>query len=108
MARIPYQLLKDNEPIALGSMTHCLDVFYWEIYYGYDHLAYNIVPFKQDDEVYRKAKAFHEIKQYALSKNDEFEDRKDRARNIEEFEYYETLQIAKKAIINKCKQLEDE
>ncbi|MRF37150.1 hypothetical protein GIJ44_20905 [Staphylococcus sp. KY49P] len=59
MARIPYQLLKNDEPIALGSMTHCLDVFYWEIYYGCDHLAYNIVPFKQNDEVYRKAKAWN-------------------------------------------------
>lgn len=58
MIRIQYQLLKDNEPIAVGSMAHCLDVFYWEIYYGYDHLLYNIVPFKQDEEVYRKAKAF--------------------------------------------------
>lgn len=36
-------------------------MFYWEIYYGYDHLLYNIIPFKQDDEVYRKAKAFDEI-----------------------------------------------
>lgn len=62
---------------------------------------------KELEEVYQKAKAFDEVKQYALSKYDEFEDRKDRARNIEEFEYYETLQIAKKAIINKCKQLED-
>lgn len=55
-----------------------------------------------------KAKAFDEIKKYALSKYDEFEDKKECAGNIEEFEYYETLQIAKKAIINKCKQLEDE
>lgn len=47
MVKTQYQLLKDNEPIALGSMVHCLDVFYWEIYYGYDHLAYNIVPFSQ-------------------------------------------------------------
>ncbi|GAA6817843.1 hypothetical protein HpBTM60_04530 [Helicobacter pylori] len=61
MAIIPYQLLKDNEPIALGSMTHCLDMFYWEIYYGYNHLAYNIVPSKQDVEVYRKAKAFDKV-----------------------------------------------
>lgn len=61
MIRTQYQLLKDNEPIAVGSMTHCLDVFYWEIYYGYDHLLYNIVPFKQDEEVYCKAKAFDEI-----------------------------------------------
>lgn len=51
MARIQYQLLKNNEPIALGNMAHCLDVFYWEIYYGCDHLAYNIVPFRQDDSV---------------------------------------------------------
>ena len=61
MTRTSYQLMKNNEPIALGSMTHCLDVFYWEIYYGYDHLAYNIVPFRQDEEVYRKAKAFDAI-----------------------------------------------
>lgn len=61
MIRTQYQLLKDNEPIAVGSMTHCLDVFYWEIYYGYNHLEYDIVPFKQDEEVYRKAKAFDEI-----------------------------------------------
>ena len=58
-------------------------------------------------EVYRKAKAFDEVKKYALSKYDEFEERKELAGNIEEFEYYETLQIAKKAIISKCKQLED-
>ena len=58
MVRIQYQLLKDNEPIALGSMVHCLDVFYWEIYYGYNHLEYDIVPFRQDEEVYRKAKAW--------------------------------------------------
>ena len=49
MVRIQYQLLKDDEPIALGSMVHCLDVFYWEIYYGYDHLEYDIVPFSQDE-----------------------------------------------------------
>ena len=58
MVRIQYQLLKDNEPIALGSMMHCLDVFYWKIYYGYNHLEYDIVPFSKDEEVYRKAKAF--------------------------------------------------
>ena len=58
MDRTQYQLLKDNEPIALGSMVHCLDVFYWEIYYGYNHLEYDIVPFSQDEEVYRKAKAW--------------------------------------------------
>lgn len=108
MVRIQYQLLKDNEPIALGSMVHCLDVFYWEIYYGYDHLAYNIVPFRQDEEVYRKAKAFDEVKEYALSKNKDFEDRKDTARSNKEFDYFNTLQIANRAIINKCKQLEDE
>lgn len=51
MVRIQYQLLKDNEPIALGSMVHCLDVFYWEIHYGYDHLAYKIVPLSQEDSV---------------------------------------------------------
>lgn len=61
MVRIQYQLLKDNEPIALGSMVHCLDVFYWEIYYGCNHLAYDIVDFRQDEEVYRKARAFDEI-----------------------------------------------
>ena len=61
MDRTQYQLLKDNEPIALGSMVHCLDVFYWEIYYGYNHLEYDIVPFSQDEEVYRKAQAFDEI-----------------------------------------------
>lgn len=58
MVKTQYQLLKDNEPIALGSMVHCLDVFYWEIYYGYNHLEYDIVPFSQVEEVYRKAKAF--------------------------------------------------
>lgn len=51
MIRMQYQLLKDNEPIALGSMTHCLDVFCWEIYYGYNHLEYNIVPFRQGGRV---------------------------------------------------------
>lgn len=49
--------MKNDEPIAIGSMSHCLDVFYWEIYYGYNHLEYNIVSFRQDEEVYRKAKA---------------------------------------------------
>ena len=61
MVRIQYQLLKDDEPIALGSMVHCLNVFYWEIYYGYNHLEYDIVPFSQDEEVYRKEKAFDEL-----------------------------------------------
>lgn len=51
MVRIQYQLLKVNEPIALGNMEHCLDVFYWEIYYGNNHLEYNIVPFSQEDSV---------------------------------------------------------
>lgn len=58
-------------------------------------------------EVYRKAKAFDEVKQYALSKNKDFEDRKDTARSNKEFNYFNTLQIANRAIINKCKQLED-
>ena len=61
MVRIQYQLLKDDEPIAVGSMVHCLDVFYWEIYYGYNHLEYDILPFRQDEEVYRKEKAFDEL-----------------------------------------------
>ena len=74
MVRIQYQLLKDNEPIALGSMVHCLDVFYWEIYHGYNHLAYNIVPFRQDEEVYRKAKAFDEIKGFIIRKLKEEEE----------------------------------
>ena len=60
------------------------------------------------NEVYRKAKAFDEVKQYALSKNKDFEDRKDTARSNKEFNYFNTLQIANRAIINKCKQLEDE
>ena len=55
----------------------------------------------------RKAKAFDEVKQYALSKNKDFEDRKDTARSNKEFDYFNTLQIANKVIINKCKQLED-
>ena len=63
MTRTSYQLMKNYEPIAIGSMSHCLDVFYWEIYYGYNHLEYNIVSFRQDEEVYRKAKAFDEIEQ---------------------------------------------
>ena len=61
MTRTSYQLMKNDEPIAIGSMSHCLDVFYWEIYYGYNHLEYNIVSFRQDEEVYRKAKAFDEL-----------------------------------------------
>ncbi|MGW7932309.1 hypothetical protein ACWEWU_11680 [Staphylococcus xylosus] len=59
-------------------------------------------------EVYRKAKAFDEVKEYVLSKDKDFEDRKDRARSNSEFNYFETLQIANRAIINKCKQVEDE
>lgn len=43
-----YQLLKNDDPIALGSIDHCLDVFYWEIYYGNDHLQYKIRLFKED------------------------------------------------------------
>ena len=59
------------------------------------------------EEVYRKARAFDEVKQYVLSKNKDFEDRKDTARSNKEFNYFNTLQIANRAIINKCKQLED-
>ena len=44
--------------------------------------------------VYRKAKAFDEVKEYALSKNKDFEDRKDTARSNKEFNYFNTLQIA--------------
>lgn len=58
------------------------------------------------EKVYRKARAFDEVKQYALSKHDEFEHRKELA-GYEEFKYYAALQIANKAIVNKCKQLED-
>jgi hypothetical protein len=63
---------------------------------------------KEMREVYRKAKAFEEVKKYALSKNEDFEDRKDTARSNKEFNYFNTLQIANNAIINICKQLEDE
>lgn len=55
-----------------------------------------------------KAESFDEVKKYALSKYDEFEGRKDTARSNKEFNYFNTLQIANKAIINKCKQMEDE
>lgn len=65
-------------------------------------------PSEELKEVYRKAKAFDEVKKYALSKNEDFEDRKDTARSNKEFNYFNTLQIANRAIINKCKQLEDE
>lgn len=64
-------------------------------------------PINELQEAYRKAKAFDEVKQYALSKNKDFEDRKDTARSNKEFNYFNTLQIANRAIINKCKQLED-
>lgn len=63
---------------------------------------------KRLSEQERKAKAFDEVKKYALSKNKDFEDRKDTARSNKEFNYFNTLQIANRAIINKCKQLEDE
>lgn len=63
---------------------------------------------KRLTEQERKAKAFDEVKEYALSKNKDFEDRKDTARSNKEFNYFNTLQIANRAIINKCKQLEDE
>lgn len=56
----------------------------------------------------RKAKAFDEVRKYALNNHDEFEDRKDRARNHIEYDYFSTLQIANNAVINKCKQLEVE
>lgn len=62
---------------------------------------------KRLTEQERKAKAFDEVKQYALIKNKDFEDRKDTAGSNKEFNYFNTLQIANKAIINKCKQLED-
>lgn len=71
MTRTSYQLMKNDEPIAIGSMSHCLDVFYWEIYYGYNHLEYNIVSFRQDEEVYRKAKAMDEILNIDLAQHDE-------------------------------------
>lgn len=64
--------------------------------------------YRELEEVYRKARAFEEVKKYALSKYDEFEGRKDTARSNKEFNYFNTLQIANKAIINNCKQLEDE
>lgn len=54
----------------------------------------------------RKAKAFDEVKKYTLNNHDEFEDRKDRARNPKEYDYFRTLQIANRAVINKCRQLE--
>lgn len=60
------------------------------------------------EKTYDKAKAFDEIKKYALNNHDEFEDRKDRARNHIEYDYFRTLQIANNAVINKCKQLEGE
>ncbi|PTK95467.1 hypothetical protein [Staphylococcus gallinarum] len=59
-------------------------------------------------EVYRKAKAFDEVKKYALSKYDEFEERKEFAENIDEWDYFNALNIANNAIINKCKQMENE
>lgn len=43
-----YQLLKNGDPVALGSIDHCLDVFYWEIYYGNDHLQYKIILFEEN------------------------------------------------------------
>lgn len=85
MVRTQYQLLKDNEPIALGSMTHCLDMFYWEIYYGCDHLAYNIAIFRQDEEVYQKAKAWDLLKVELKRKLDMESERLRRAnRNLED------------------------
>ncbi|MGW7932905.1 hypothetical protein ACWEWU_14905 [Staphylococcus xylosus] len=64
--------------------------------------------FDSKDEMFKKAKAFDEVKKYVLSKDKDFEDRKDRARSNSEFNYFETLQIANRAIINKCKQVEGE
>lgn len=59
------------------------------------------------EELEKKAKAFDEVKKYTLNNHDEFEDRKDRARNHIEYDYFSALQIANRAVINKCKQLED-
>ncbi|OEK64375.1 hypothetical protein AST00_10715 [Staphylococcus equorum] len=66
-----------------------------------------LIDYGFDEEIYRKAKAWDSLKEYALSKNKDFEDRKDTARSNKEFNYFNTLQIANRAIINKCKQLED-
>lgn len=60
------------------------------------------------DKLKAKAESFDEVKKYALDKYDEFEDRKDTARSNNELNYFNTLQIANRAIINKCKQLEGE
>lgn len=64
-------------------------------------------PIDELQEVYRKAEAFDEVRKYALNNHNEFEDRKDRARNSKEYDYFSTLQIANNAVINKCKQLEE-
>lgn len=61
---------------------------------------------KELQEAYIKAKAFDEVRNYVLNNHDEFEDRKDRARNSTEYDYFRTLQIANNAVINKCRQLE--
>lgn len=66
MGRILYQLKKNNEPIALGSMKHCLDVFYWEIHLGNNHLEYDITSFEKQvdflEMLSKKAQAYDLIK----------------------------------------------
>ncbi|OIS52052.1 hypothetical protein A4A29_09680 [Staphylococcus equorum] len=87
-----------------GDIRNCIEVANYD--YSLSHLDEPMLNYY--NELVAKAKAFDEVKRYALSKNKDFEDRKDTAGSNKEFNYFNTLQIANRAIINKCKQLEDE
>ncbi|UXE02432.1 hypothetical protein Biyabedamokiny1_00079 [Staphylococcus phage Biyabeda-mokiny_1] len=45
-----YVLYKRGEPIAQGSMEHCLDVYYWERVHGYSNKGYELLPIGYEQE----------------------------------------------------------
>ncbi|BAO09548.1 hypothetical protein X577_gp005 [Staphylococcus phage S25-4] len=42
--------IKTTEPIAQGSMEHCLDVYYWERVHGYSNKGYELLPMGYEQE----------------------------------------------------------
>ena len=57
-------------------------------------------------EVKRKAEAWDKLKEYVLDRNETFSDRKDCAQSPQQFEYFENLSTAFKAVKNKISDLE--
>lgn len=45
-----FVLYKRGEPIAQGSMEHCLDVYYWERVHGYSNKGYELLPIEYEQE----------------------------------------------------------